>query len=77
MVTKNGDANGIRAYLKLLEFGENIRAEHVHACLGVPGKVNALALVRCGGGLSIAVVSSESRVDRSGVFRGALTVTDE
>ena len=47
----------------------------MHACLGVPGELNALALVRGSGGMSITVVSSESRVDRSGVFRGALTVT--
>ena len=47
----------------------------MHACLGVPGELNALALVRGSGGMSITVMSSESRVDRSGVFRGALTVT--
>ena len=63
------------AYLELLELGEHVRAQRVHACLGVPGELNALALVCGGGGMSIAILSSESRVDRSGVFRGALTVT--
>ena len=70
-----GTQYGKRAsYLELLEFGEHARAQRVHACLGVPGELNALALVRGSSGVSITVVGSESRVDRSGMFRGALTV---
>jgi hypothetical protein len=60
-------------YLELLEFGEHVRAQCVHARLGVPGELDALTLIRGGSGLSIPVVSDESGIDRSGVFRGALT----
>ena len=63
------------SYLELLEFGEHARAQGVYACLGVPGELNALSFVRSSSSMSIAVVSAESRVDRSCVFRGALTVT--
>jgi len=57
VITKNGDA-GRGAYLELLEFGEHARAQRVHACLGVPGELNSLALVCRGGCLSISIVSS-------------------
>jgi hypothetical protein len=68
-----GKEYGKGAYLELLEFCDYVRAQRMHAALGVPGELNALALVCCRGGMSIAIVSSQSRVDRSGVFRGALT----